>query len=624
MTAHKIHMSKSLISALFFDMQKSREILNQQITTVIVLLSIAGDLIKNSESLEKTSAEIDEVVSHLSDKINRLSVDQCWNVIQGISYTDVLNSYHGLERLGFKFLEPAEMRNYKKDTTLINFSGDNLRENDEQKRVLSKIRDIENIHKMNVNGIAGSGKTTLLYNATDMLSKLMPRANIIWLSGSIKLTQTINSKYAGNDNITGSTFYHFCENLIIPEVKWGKKFLLPLNDDVIINQLDLAGNTASQRFDFKLIAETVNNYCQVSDFAFKDNQVPRYCKDTKKQIILEYARQYWRLIINTKEKNIPVQRHHHLKYVQNHIKDVQGFNVDLLLVDEAQDLPPSMLYIIKCLSGQYKSCEHNNNTRSILFGDKFQSIKYKNEWSYDYDTKKKVYNPKHTVKMDKLTDSERLGHSANGLISNVLTSGGYGQDESEFFGINPKETEIHHCSWSDLESGIGIRENKTLFLVEDVWSALFAAQVLSQKNVPIYILEDTIEEMKAIILSAFAFIDNGLITHSEFTGYKDWETYVAIKSKDNFLMERINDMIHKGYRQEHLETTLEKAKPSNKKHLISLMKHSKGMECEQIYVLPNNRKQQMLNGVSGFSTQESNELYTALTRSTHKIFLPAL
>ncbi|WP_198266168.1 hypothetical protein [sulfur-oxidizing endosymbiont of Gigantopelta aegis] len=120
------------------------------------------------------------------------------------------------------------------------------------------------------------------------------------------------------------------------------------------------------------------------------------------------------------------------------------------------------------------------------------------------------------------------------------------------------------------------------------------------------------------------YIDNGKITHSEFLGYKNWQTYVDVKSKENFLMERINDMLIKGYRQEHLNITLEKAKPANKKHIISIMKHSKGMECEQIYVLPNNRKQQMLNGGTGFSIQESNELYIALTRSSHKIFMPNL
>lgn len=622
MVQTQLKMSKQLIAAIFFDSQKSREILNSEITTVIVFLSIADELIQKSQSLEKIIAEVEGVISHLSHKISQLSAEQCWNVIQDINYTDVLNSYYGLERLGFIFLDPMEMRYIKKDPELFTINGDNLRENPEQKRVLSKIRDIENIHQMNINGVAGSGKTTLLYNAAEQLCQLMPSAKILWLSASIELTKNINARYYDYTNLTGSTYFDFCEQLIIPSVKWGKKFLLPMNDDLIINKLELIGNVATKRFDFKLISETLNNYCRSYEFSFNKKFVPNYCQDTKKMIILEYAKQYWGLIKSV-NKDIPVLRNHHLKYVQNQIKSLEGIDYDLILVDESQDIPPSMLYIIKCLTGQYKSCTHNN-TQSILFGDRFQSTTYFNEWSFDYDTKKKIYSPKHTINMDKLSDSERLSESVNGLISNVLVSGGYSQNEAEFLGINPKETEIHHCSWADLESGIGIRENKTLFLVEDVWSALFAAQVLSQKGVPIYILDDSIKEIRSVVLSAFEFIDNGKITHSEFSGYKDWQTYVDVKSKENFLMERINDMLKKGYRQEHLNTTLEKAKPSNKKHMISLMKYSKGMECEQIYVLPNNRKQQILNGGTGFSIQESNELYVALTRSTHKIFMPSL
>ncbi|WP_198266167.1 hypothetical protein [sulfur-oxidizing endosymbiont of Gigantopelta aegis] len=426
-------MSKQLISLIFFDSEKSREILNPEITTIMVFLSIADELIKNTQSLEKITAEIEEVVGHLSNKISRLSVEQCWNVIQGINYTDVLSSYHGLERLGFIFLQPTEMRYIKKDPELFTIKGDNLRENLEQKRMLSKIQDIENIHKMNINGVAGSGKTTLLYNAAKLLCQLMPSAKIIWLSGSIELTKNVNAKFYDYTNLTGLTYFDFCEQLIIPRVKWGKKFLMSMNEELIINKLELVGNLATKRFDFKLISETLNNYCYSSELSFKKNLVPNYCQETKKSIILEYAKQYWGLIKNVKQ-HISVHRNHHLKYVQNRIKNLNGFDYDLILVDESQDIPPSMLYIIKCLTGQYKSCRHNN-TQSILFGDRFQSTKYFNEWSFDYDTKKKIYSPKHTIHMDKLSDSERLSESVNGLINKVLVSGGYDQNEAEFCGI---------------------------------------------------------------------------------------------------------------------------------------------------------------------------------------------
>ena len=134
MVQTQLKMSKQLIAAIFFDSQKSREILNSEITTVIVFLSIADELIQKSQSLEKIIAEVEGVISHLSHKISQLSAEQCWNVIQDINYTDVLNSYYGLERLGFIFLDPMEMRYIKKDPELFTINGDNLRENPEQKR----------------------------------------------------------------------------------------------------------------------------------------------------------------------------------------------------------------------------------------------------------------------------------------------------------------------------------------------------------------------------------------------------------------------------------------------------------------------------------------------------------
>jgi hypothetical protein len=617
---------------VFFENSQHKCRLTHKNMAAFLFLSTAEEIIKQKLPFNQLISIINNNILLLERKLISFPNENYWKLLEGIEYSKIIQSFNALQAKGINFKAAEEKPFFlKKEELLFSIKGENLRENQEQKRILSKIRnmEIEDTPKINVQGVAGSGKTTILNNAVTLLTKIMPAAKIIWLSNSIDIVRKFNKIFHSNDHLSAATYLDFCSNLFPPRVIWGEKYQLRMDIDSIINKLGLVGrNIQEKRYSFKIIVLTVNKFCEANSLSFNESMTPLYCQNNKRAIMVEYAKRYWNMIKDKRLMDVPIQQNHHIKYIQSRVKNIKNFTFDLLVIDEAQDVYPAILHIVKCLTGQYKLCQHHN-ARAIMFGDRYQATNYFNEWGYSIDEMNKIDNKKRIInkyeeKVELLDSSERVSNSAAHLITDTLKSGGHSSDNTVFIGINPRETEIHHCSWSDLESGTVFPKNKTIFLVEDVWSALFAAQLMLKKGEPFFLPRESLAEFESIILGALEFIETGIIIHEEFAGYKNWQDYVMKKSQENILMERISSFFQKGYKQKHLNRTINKMEYSDKKHIISLMKYAKGMECNQIYILPNIRKQNALNGNGSISIKESNELYVALTRTTHKIYMPPM
>ena len=618
-------INSTILQNVFKRDDEHSPVLTPEVIACVLVINASTEL-PGGVDTDTLNHQLQQQVDLLIRKLARLEQKQLWTVIEELELQTLIMAYASLKQQGVTFLPDDEVNqsvHYSK--SMLDFKGKSLREDDQQLRVMSKIKDIENLDRININGSAGSGKTVLLYNAMQLINK-MPNAEFVWLSNSLHLLAQIKRKYHDAANLYADTFTNFIEHLIDPYQLWGERYLTLSDDKVVIQELGLVASSEFElQTDLRAIRFTLDNFCQANVMTIKDWMVPKVVQDAlKREVILEYAKQYWKLITNYK-KSVPgigISRSHHIKYIQLHTKDIPDLPMNFLVVDECQDLTPSCLYIIKCLTGMYAHCKHHQ-AQVVMLGDRLQTTgTYINDWGYE--RVKGVYNPRFEIPTETLNRSHRQGGSdITSLVTKSLHSGGDKSSEEVLFqAVNPDPTRIHELNWSELLDGPVIKTKQTLFIVEDVWTALEVCQKLTQRGVPLYAPLDTLNEISDVISAAIDFYATGLIGHEIFIGYKDWTAFANYHAKKNVVMDRIDTLLKKGFDKTHLKNTLSKLGFGPNKHSITLMHYSKGLESETTYLIPSKAKHLAMQGDSDLNIREAHELYVALTRSNKQIYLP--
>ncbi len=233
-----------------------------------------------------------------------------------------------------------------------------MQQTNEQRAIVTASKSFDD---MTINACAGSGKTTSLKQIT----QARPEANALLFCFNKSIQQQAQASMPA-----------WCKSSTFHGVAYGQvgkyfahKLNVPLSPFSICRALRMKPH--EQNVHLATVAKyTLRRFCQSDDNAIIGFHVPResvMSKEEKdrnafKDEVVTVARKLWLLAMNTKEKEVGIEHDFYQK-----LFDLEGAKIpgryDVVLVDEAQDMSPVNLSILRKQYGQ-----------KILVGDSAQSL----------------------------------------------------------------------------------------------------------------------------------------------------------------------------------------------------------------------------------------------------------
>lgn len=214
---------------------------------------------------------------------------------------------------------------------------------------------------MAINACAGSGKTDSLKRIT----QARPEANALLFCFNKSIQQQAQA-----------TMPAWCKSSTFHGMAYGQigkyfnhKLNIPLSPYSICRTLRMKPN--EENVHLATVAKyTLRRFCQVEDTSITGFHVPResvMAKDEKdrngfKEEVVQAARRLWNLAMNPKEKEVGIEHDFYVKFFDMEGARIPG-HYDVIMVDEAQDMSPVNLSILRKQYGQ-----------KILVGDSAQSL----------------------------------------------------------------------------------------------------------------------------------------------------------------------------------------------------------------------------------------------------------
>lgn len=228
----------------------------------------------------------------------------------------------------------------------------------EQLAIVTAARSFDD---MTINACAGSGKTSSL----KMITQARPEANALLFCFNKSIQQQAQASMP--TWCKSSTFHGIAYGQV--GKYYAHKLNVPLSPFSICRALRMKPN--EQNVHLATVAKyTLRRFCQSDDNAILGFHVPNesvLSKDAKdrnafKEEVVHTARKLWMLAMNVKEKDVGIEHDYYQKAF-----DLDGARIpgkyDVILVDEAQDMTPVNLSILRKQYGQ-----------KILVGDSCQSL----------------------------------------------------------------------------------------------------------------------------------------------------------------------------------------------------------------------------------------------------------
>jgi len=625
-----IPVSTKLVDAIFVHKNIDPQEMNLKQISGISLLAAAHNIISQAKSKENLQLLLNSSYRQLLKAFESVEKGYYAEVLRDFDDIIVMSNILALKKQGYS-LETEYLTRAVQPITDRKFSelmGKPSDYNLEQHRLTSFIYDgFEGC--LDVQGVAGSGKTSVLYSIARTLRKKSQTTVIVWITRSDELKYEVNKKL-GSGCVIPITYVEMCEHFINPETVWGNRYKKLVDKKNIIRQIGIPDQFSSLRNNnqiifsaektFQQIELTIRKFCASYNKYIGKRHLPIYLDSSQQNLVLQFSIIYWKMITNNKFQDISVERYHHVKYVELNKYQVRLRNqIDYLLVDEAQELPASVMNIINYMIGKYSGFQKTATQGTVILGDKFQAMGSFNNWVSEDETngseERFVRNRKY------LPLSERFGSEISSCASAMLIQGNYGANEARVIGSKREDSRVLEFDWSTVEIGLFSRELPIVFLGLDLWSVFEITQRFIHANIKVYLPTETREALKSLILSALEFRQSGKIYHEEFTVCKSWEDYLSKKNSE--LLGRVNSMFKRGYQKLDLINTLEKtSKNDNRFHTVSLIEHQKGLESKRVALLPSSNK--IIGGelTEIAKKQLANKLYTGITRARSELLLP--
>jgi len=625
-----IPVSKDLVDAIFVHKNILPKKMSLSQISGISLLAAAHKIIGQAKAPREINVLLNSSYKQLVKALNPIDKEYYSEILRDFEHVKVMSNILLLKKLGFTLKKEVLTRSVQPavDSNFSKLMGKPFDYNLEQHRLTSFVYDgFEGC--LDVQGVAGSGKTSVLYSIARTLRKKSQNTVIIWITRSEELKAQVDRKL-GSGCVIPITYVEMCEHFINPEVVWGKRFRKVVDKRQIIQQIGIQDQFSrlrnksqvlfSAEKTFQQVQVTVRKFCASFNKYIERRHLPIYLDKSQESIVLELSIIYWNMITSNKYRDIPVERYHHVKYVDLNKYQVRlRSQIDYLLVDEAQELPSSAMSIINHVIGKYRRFQNSATQGTVILGDKFQAMGSFNNWvSEDYTsddqqgfTRNKKYLPL----------SERFGSEISSCASAMLTQGSYRSDEVQIIGSEREDSHVLEFDWNTVELGSFLKERPIVFLGLDLWSVFEITQRFLHAGVKSYLPYETRESLRNLVLSALEFRKTGKIYHEEFIVCKTWKDY--LDKKNTAVLSRVDSMFNNGYLKSDLMNTLEKTSiMDDRYHTISLIEHQKGLESARVALLPMGNNIIKKELTEKLEKQLANKLYTGITRAKSELLLP--
>lgn len=436
-----------------------------------------------------------------------------------------------------------------------------------------------------IDAFAGTGKTSTLIE----FSKENIDKNILYLVFNKEMRKDSKHKFPLNTEI------HTINSFIFSKTKHEfekRKMLNEYNIHFVLNNLTML-NKLIKTEQKKAIEIAVNTLSELNNFFNSLFEEEDYFKLDINNIANYLAGELYKKI---KNENLPITHNFLMKhFIDNY--DFNSLNYDFLLIDEAQDINPAMLNIIKKIK-----------SKKIFVGDKRQNIYGFRDSINIFSLKEFEYTPKLF-----LTGSFRFGSNIANIVNKIVFNL-YRNTDKEIIGLNKYEGVI-------VEKQGELKGPYTAYITRTNAHLFDKAFELIESGKKVSIPFDW-ELIKNLLLDVF-YLRNGLkdrIKTDLIKNYHDFNYFKNIAESGGDLelsflikiIEKYNLDIPEKIKQ--LEKYLSSPKYAD---IILLTAHkSKGLEFYNVII-----GEDFPELSFGLKFEEKNLIYVALTRAMEKLCL---
>jgi len=622
-----LEINKDLIEAIYVHKSAIPSKLSLEQLSALVLTATAPKMATQLKA-DEFSSNIETTYAQVKQSLKKYEPS---NYIQIIESFEIQELYAGIitlrkHNIGLTEKAPSKVLKPKVDEKFSRVVGRPFNYNLEQDRLISFVHEgFEG--SLDVQGAAGAGKTSIMYAIAKSLRERNPNATIVWITRSEALKYKVINEF-GDSHIIPITAIELCEHFINPDERWGKRYKKVIDKETIMSQLGVVDQFDQRNelkvpaaITFRLVELTILKFCASFNWHIEQRHLPPRLQGQQAGIVLELAKRYWAMILDNTNNQIPVMPYHHVKYIHLNKGEARMKSlVDFLLVDETQDLSPSIMSIINYMIGKFSRYQRTATEGSVIIGDKFQALGSFNEWvtdegGFNEDKNKSARDRK------LLPQSERFGGEVSDMAKTVLSRGSYNSEEIKIIGSEQVESKITEFDWSNVDLDRVAKESPIVFLAQDLWAVLELAQRFVHAGIATFVPIETREAVKDLVTAALVFKATGKKLHEEFTAYSSWQGYMEVKNTE--LLSRVDHMFSRGYQKENLLSVLKKTSDYHQvAHTISLIEHMKGVESHRVALLPSSENVQLSNLSDSIRNRKVNKLYTGLTRAKTELLLP--
>lgn len=472
----------------------------------------------------------------------------------------------------------------------------------EQSRVYQELKAQIDDH-MHVQGYAGTGKSSLIRNLISLLDR--KGVQVLILAERRKQIEALMSGIGQMEHVVAKTFAGLAYEIIPQDLtaltnrhmRQRSTFSEVMKDDAVITHFNImASGTFTPNDIVRAIRSTLAGFCYSGDKSIQPNHIPKWCASTfdevTKQIVLHYAVELWKEILNPTSKDFkpPVKGYHRIKWAA-----LNGWQITdkytHILIDECHDLAKPMLQILDC-----------SPQAVISLGDEYQNLQGKSQ------------QRSNIIRYREIIHSVRSGRLIENIVNPIIAIHP-SKTKARFYGNQSNSLDITYYNKPQ------IPDKPAAILVSDMWGLFEWAQRIASKNLSLSLLTDT-KNLDMFVNDCIEFYIQGTRPrHGELFRFASWDR-VAKYYRDNQGFQRIDRMLHNGYRYEDWQRTLGKfTKGNSLSYSLGRIEDVRNYEFQTVMVIPE------VVGLVWQAKPEniatvSSAIYVAVTRAKQCLVLP--
>lgn len=449
---------------------------------------------------------------------------------------------------------------------------------------------------LKINALAGTGKTSTLR----AIAKNLPQHRILYLA--FNKTVQLEAQETFPTNVVAKTVHSLAyRGMSIFDSAWQEKLRCRWTIKHYASFLGMRPSASSSMTAIHALRDALKNFLYSGDLLPSSKHIPAsHLKNMKsnaerkwlQELIDTQAPLLWEQMSDPKQKSVSITHDGYLKLWQLNSPVIR--NVDIVMLDEAQDANPVMIDILK-----------KQKCRLILVGDTWQQI-------YSFRGAINAMDQIKTPLSCYLTQSFRFGHTIASLANTLLKT----KTGSPILMGNPKKMSVLGRIRPSQKHTIVFRTN--IELLEEAWD-------LATQKIPIHI-SGSLEQTASLIWDVYRLLvgEHKKIRDPKIKHFKSWrELEVNVDILDDIELKKGFHFVER-YMHD-IPTLIESIKGANtpseercRVHLITGHK-SKGKEWENVRI-----SEDFYDAVMSGDKEEKNLLYVAITRAIRLLEVPPL